>query len=120
MWSGSLWVVARVVARAFEAKTTRGSCSVTFWTNARAANCGMVRRAMAEMVKNDIWGTAGGGEEEHDVVVGRAGVSTGSLEGARKGAPSAVGGERVQRLDGLDDFCERFRGGGKARTGKEK
>ena len=29
---------------------------MTFWTNVRAANCGMVRRAMAEMVKNDVWG----------------------------------------------------------------
>ena len=45
-----------------------------------------------------------------------AGESNGSLEGAREGGPPATGGERVERLEGVDGLCAtRFRRRGKSK-----
>ena len=67
VWSGLLWVVGRAVVRAFEAKSRRGYCSVTFWMNGIAASCGVVRWAMAEM-KTDVWGRLFGGDAVKSII----------------------------------------------------
>ena len=47
------------------------------------------------------------------------GVSIGRIDGAREGAPPAVGGELVEPLEGVDVFVKRDSVAvGKARSGK--
>ena len=42
-------------------------------------------------------------------------AADGRRGGALEGAPPAVGGERVERVEGVDRLCERFRRGGKSK-----
>ena len=78
----------------FEAESTRVSCSVTSWMNVRAASCGAVRRGMAEMINNEVWGTLVAVTKRMSLRFVRVYPS-----GGREGAPPAAGGERV------DDLC---------------